>query len=103
MNWNESSNTFILEELGKRCREYRLKKNMTQLQLAENAGISLFSVAQIERGKSVSISIWLPLLRTLRLLDNLEMLLPEIAISPVELLKMNSIKKQKRIRPKKNK
>jgi len=103
MNWNESSNSIILEELGRRCREYRIKKNMTQQQLAENAGISLFTVAQIEKGKAVSMAMWLPLLRTLRLLDNLEMLLPEIAISPVELLKMNSIKKQKRIRPKKNK
>ncbi len=103
MNWNELNDRAIIEELGKRVRQYRQKKNMTQLQLAEYAGISIFTVAQIERGKAVSISMWLPLLRVLRLLDNLEMLLPEIKISPVELLKKNSKKEQKRIRPTKNK
>jgi len=99
MNWNESSNSAIIGELGRRCREYRQKKKMTQQQLAENAGVSLFSVAQIERGKPVSIGIWLPILRALRLLDNLEMIMPEITISPVEILKKKSIKEIKRIRP----
>ncbi len=102
MNWNESNNAAIIEELGRRVRQYRQKKNLTQQQLAEYAGISLFTVAQIERGKAVSIAMWLPLLRVLRILDNLEMLLPEIAISPVELLKLKSKKEPKRIRPKKN-
>jgi len=100
MDWNSLSNTAIVQEIGKRLKEYRLKKRYTQQELAEKAGISLFSVAQIERGNAVSISILLPVLRVLRLLDNLELLLPEIGISPIELLKLKG-KTPKRIRPKK--
>ena len=100
MNWNSLSDTVIVQEIGKRLKEYRLKKRFTQQELALQAGISVFSVAQIERGKAVSINILLPVLRTLRLLDNLELLLPEIGLSPVELLNLKG-KMPKRIRAKK--
>jgi len=100
MDWNSLSDTAIVQELGKRVKEYRLKKRFTQQELADQAGISVFSVAQIERGKAVSINILLPVLRVLRLLENLELLLPEIGLSPVELLKLKG-KTPKRIRQKK--
>ena len=100
MNWNEISNAAIVETIGKRLKEYRLKKRYSQKELAMRAGISLFTVAQIERGNPVSIAMWVPVLRVLRLLDNLEMLLPDIAISPVEILKLKG-KKPQRIRVKK--
>ena len=100
MDWNSLSNTAIILEIGKRLKEYRLKKRYTQQELAEQAGISVFSVAQIERGNAVSINILLPVLRVLRLLENLELLLPEIGPSPVELLRLKG-KMPKRIRPKK--
>ena len=100
MDWNGLSNSAIVQEMGKRLKEYRLKKKYTQQELAEQAGISIFSVAQIERGSPVSISILLPVLRVLRLLENLELLLPEIGLSPVELLKLRG-KTPQRVRPKK--
>lgn len=102
MDWHGLSNTGIIEELGKRLKAYRMQKKFTQQQLAERAGISLFTVAQIERGKSVSSNMLISVLRALRLLDNLEMFLPEIGISPIEILKLNG-NKPKRIRPKNNK
>lgn len=102
MEWYGLSNTGIIEELGKRFKAYRMQKKLTQQQLAERAGISLFTVAQIERGKSVSSIMLISVLRALRLLDNLEMFLPEIGISPIEILKLNG-NKPKRIRPKNNK
>ena len=51
------------------------------------SGISLFTVAQIERGKPVSLAMLVPVMRELRLIDNLELLLPQREISPIELLK----------------
>jgi transcriptional regulator with XRE-family HTH domain len=96
MDWNSLSNTAITKEIGKRLKEYRLKKRFTQRDIAERAGISIFTVAQIERGKAVSINMLLPVFRVLRLLDNLELFLPEISISPVKLLKLKG-KTPKRI------
>lgn len=87
MDWTLLSDQAILETVGKRLKEYRLKMNLTQRELSENAGISLFTVTQIENGKSVSFSMILSVLRSLRMLDNLEMMVPEIKISPLELLR----------------
>lgn len=98
MDWNEMSDTAIIKEVGRRIKEYRLKKRFSQQNIAERAGISMFTVAQIEKGNPVSIAMLIPVLRVLRLLDNLELLLPEIPLSPVEILKLKG-KTPKRIRP----
>jgi len=102
MDWVSMSDTVILEELGKRIKEYRLKKRYTQQNLADRAGISAFSISKIEKGQPVSISIIIPVLRVLRLLDNLEMLLPTIGISPVEALKLKGKTPQRIKNPKSN-
>jgi transcriptional regulator with XRE-family HTH domain len=86
-----------VQEIGIRIREHRLKKKLTQQDLAERAGISVFTVAQIEKGNPVTILMFLAVLRVLRLLDNLDMLLPEPEISPIELLKLKG-KTPKRIK-----
>jgi transcriptional regulator with XRE-family HTH domain len=88
MDWVSMSDTAIIEELGRRIKEYRLRKRYTQQELADRAGISLFSMSKIEKGQAVSVSIVIPVLRALRLLPNLEMLLPEIGISPIEAMKL---------------
>ena len=100
MDWNSLSNMAIVSEIGKRLKEYRLKRKLSQQELAGRAGISLFTVAQIERGKPVSISMLLSVMRVLRLVDNLELLLPEIGPSPIEMMKLKG-KMPQRIRTKK--
>jgi len=97
MNWNSLSNSAIIEEVGKRLKDYRIRRKLTQQELADQAGISSFSVAQIERGKAVTMSVFLSVVRVLRLLDNFELLIPEIGISPIELLKLKG-KTPKRIK-----
>ncbi len=100
MDWNSLSNTNVVREIGIRLKRERLNKKMTQQQLAVKAGISLFTVAQIEKGNSVSISMLIAVMRVLRLLDNLELLLPGTSISPVALLNQSQ-KVIKRVRSKK--
>jgi transcriptional regulator with XRE-family HTH domain len=102
MNWNSLSNSAIREEVGKRLKEHRFRRKLTQQELADQAGISVFSVAQVERGKAVTMSVFLSILRVLRLLDNFDLLIPEIGISPIELLKLKG-KTPKRIKKSKPK
>ena len=78
-------------------KDYRIRCKLTQRELADTAGISAFSVTQIERGKAVTLTVFLSVLRVLRLLDNFELFIPELGISPVELLKMKG-KTPKRIK-----
>jgi transcriptional regulator with XRE-family HTH domain len=97
MNWNSLSNSAIIEEVGKRLKEYRFQRQLTQQELAEPAGINMISIKQNEKGKAVTLTVFLSVLRVLRLLDNLELFIPEIGISPIELLKLKG-KTPKRIK-----
>lgn len=102
MDWNSMSNAAIIEEIGRRIKGYRLKKRYTQQDLAEHAGVSIFTIAKIEKGQPVSIAMIISVLRVLRLIDNLGMLFPEIGISPVEMIKLKG-KTPKRIKTSKTK
>lgn len=93
------SNRQIVEEIGKRLKNLRISKSLTQKELAENSGVSLFTIAQIENGKPVSFLLIISVMRVLKLLDNIELLFPEKQLSPIELLKLNT-KVPLRVRPK---
>ncbi len=95
MDWYGMSDPAIIIELGKRLKEYRLRKNYTQKEIADKSGVSSLSVHKIESGRSVSFSILITVMRTLRLLDNIETLIPEPPISPVELMKLKGKSKQR--------
>jgi DNA-binding XRE family transcriptional regulator len=101
MDWNSLSNFEITTEFSKRIKSYRIKKRLTQQELADRAGISLFTVAQIEKGKPMSFSTLIAIFRVFRMLENFEMLLPEMEISPIEMMKLQG-KTPKRIRNKKS-
>ena len=91
----KSSDSAILEELGNRIAQYRLNRNLTQEDLAKEAGMSLRTLVRIEQGYPAQMPSIVRLLRVLRLLANMEALIPEPPVSPVQQLKMEG-KKRKR-------
>lgn len=95
--WTEMSNPAILAILGNRIKNTRLRKGITQEELATTAGISTLTVANVENGKSVTLLMLLGVLRSLGLLENLENLIPEARISPLQLKKLQG-KKRYRVR-----
>lgn len=98
--WTELSDPVILQRLGGRIRDYRMRMEMTQGELAEKSGVSMGSVVRLERGDAVSVLLLISILRTLGVLENLETLLPELGISPIQMRKMQG-KKVQRVRHKK--
>lgn len=98
--WTELSDPAILKRLGVRIREYRMRMEFTQGELAEKSGVSMGSIVRLEQGYPVSTLLLVSILRTLGLLDNLTMLLPELGLSPIQMKKMQG-KKKTRIRHKK--
>ena len=98
--WTELSDPIILQRLGGRIRDYRMRMEMTQSELAEKSGVSMGTVVRLERGDTVSVLLFISILRTLGVLENLENLLPELTISPLQLRKMQGRKVQ-RVRHKK--
>nr|WP_319394144.1 helix-turn-helix transcriptional regulator [uncultured Desulfobacter sp.] len=84
----------ILNEIGRRLKSIRLRKNMTQKEVAVATGLSLNAVQTAEKGTSKMMT-YVKILRVLNALDSLENFLPEVTISPLELAKLEG-KKRKR-------
>ena len=85
---SEISDNAILGNLGKRLLQYRLNKNMTQTELAKEAGVSSRTVNRVEHGNSTQLSNFIRLLRSLDLSQNLDALIPEPAQSPIQQMKL---------------
>lgn len=100
MDWNSISDVSVIAEIGKRIKDNRLRKNMTQLDLATRAGINVLTIAKTEQGKPVSLVTLIAILRALRLLDNLESLVPQVPISPIEMLKLKGEIRKRASKPK---
>jgi len=88
-----------LRELGERVAQRRLELNLTQAQVAHEAGIGKRTLERIEAGASTQLANFLRLLRALDLYDRLELLLPPAAPSPITLLKLQGHERQRASTP----
>jgi len=93
--WNEMTNTAILKTLGERLKEYRLRQNLQQAELAKFAGINISTVARIEKGQNIMIDGYLRVMRVLDMLENLDEFIPEPPRSPLLMKKLMGKKKQR--------
>jgi transcriptional regulator with XRE-family HTH domain len=97
--WKEMSDPAIIEELGRRLKDLRMRKGLQQSELASLAGVSLFTISKIENGKAVSITMLIAVFRALNILENIGLLVPDKLQSPVMLRKLKG-KTKYRIRKK---
>ena len=84
---NENTDSAALAELGLRLAKARLARNLKQEDLALAAGLSKRTVERMETGRSVQMSNFIRALRALKLLQNLELLVPDSSPSPLAQLK----------------
>ena len=82
---NAMSDQAILAELGERLARFRLNANISQKQLASEAGISRKTVYNAESGQSIQMESLIRILRALGQLANLNAFLPNPEISPISL------------------
>ena len=73
-----------MQALGRRLARHRLNRNLTQAALAAQAGVSTPTLQRIEQGQSSQAANLVRVLRALGLLDNLDVLVPEPSISPIQ-------------------
>ena len=95
MNFLEMSNSAILVEIGERIRRQRLNQNITQIELAEKAGVARSVVQKLERGDKCMLSGLIRILRVLGLLDQLDSFLPDPGVSPLQLARLHGQKRQR--------
>lgn len=95
----EYSTPELVRLLGERFKDYRLRCNLTQNEVAEQSGIGLTTIHKFENGTAgnLSLSTFLLLLKVVGCIDAVDDLMPELPPSPY------LIKEKKKIYHRKNK
>ena len=92
----QATDEAVLSELGGRLAQVRLERNLTQAQLAEQAGVSKRTVERLESGSvATQWSGFIRVCRVLELVERFDLLVPEPVPSPVEQLKLRGRKRQR--------
>ena len=98
VDFYEYSTPELVRLLGERFKEYRMRCNLTQKEVAEQSGIGLTTIHKFENGtaNSLSLSTFILLLRVVGQVNALDDVLPELPESPY--LVRREEKKAQRIR-----
>jgi putative transcriptional regulator len=94
MDFYALSDKSIQEELGRRIKTLRLRKNITQKKLSEATMLSLNAIKALESGKG-KLSTMITILRELNTLEQLNNFIPDPSISPLELAKLQGKQRQR--------
>ncbi len=94
MNFYSMTDKAICEEVGSRLKALRLRKNLTQQQLANAATVSLNVIKALEAGKG-KLSSLVAVLRELEAIDGLDLLIRKPEASPVQLAKQQGKKRMR--------
>ena len=94
----EYSTPELVRLLGSRFKDYRMRCNLTQKEVAEQSGLGLTTIHKFENGtaNSLSLSTFILLLRAVGQVNALDDVLPELPESPYLVRKEE--KKAQRIR-----
>jgi transcriptional regulator with XRE-family HTH domain len=84
--------------LCKRLESIRLSRNITQVKLAEEAGVSPRTIRRLEKGQGVSLDTFIRVVRALGIQHNFEVLLPDPTVRPIERV-ISSTRERKRASP----
>ncbi len=92
----QATDQAVLSELGGRLAKARLERNLTQAQLAAQAGVSKNTVQRLESGSvATQLSGFIRVCRVLDLVERFDLLVPEPVPSPVEQLKLRGRERQR--------
>ncbi|MEO8459952.1 MAG: helix-turn-helix transcriptional regulator [Dokdonella sp.] len=93
---NQITDSSILSEVGTRLARLRLEKNLTQIELARQAGVGVRTVQRLETGAvATQLSGLLRICRALGIVERFDALIPQSAASPIAELKRQGRKRQR--------
>lgn len=85
----------IAEELGRRLGQLRLSRNITQSELAQDAGVSERTLRRLESGKGATLDSFIKILVALKLQQNMDMLVPDPSFRPIERIRTGGSERQR--------
>lgn len=94
MDYKAKSPAAIAEVIGQRLKQARLNLDLTQLEVAERAGVGRKAVLNAEKGKA-QLEILVAILQALDLTTQLDHFLPPQPPSPIQLAKLQGKQRQR--------
>lgn len=90
-----ASSEAVIEALCKRLDEIRLSHNISQMDLADEAGVSRSTLTRIADGQSISLDSFVRVIQALGLTDHLAALLPDPSIRPVDRVRLEGAERRR--------
>lgn len=94
MDFYAMSDAGIEKEIGRRLKELRLRKNLSQVELADAAAVARATIERLENGSGKIITL-IAVLRELGQLENFSLLLPDQPVSPLVLAERQGKKRER--------
>ena len=92
----QQSDEPLLARLGERVAQLRISKNLTQAELAQQAGLGLATVQRLEQGAAATqLAGFVRVCRVLGVVDGFDALLPAPQASPLAQLKLQGKPRQR--------
>lgn len=95
VDFSTASSEVIIEALCKRLDEIRLSRNLSQSELAAEAGVSRRTLTRLADGQPISLDSFVRIMQALRLGDHLAALLPDPAVRPVERVRLEGAERRR--------
>lgn len=90
--------TDIEAEIGRRLESIRLAQNISQSDLAAEAGVSRRTITRLANGGGISVETLIRIMRALGIENRLDALLPDPGLRPIDRVRMKG-KQRQRARP----
>ena len=95
INFHNANSQQIIEVLGQRLNEIRLSRNISQSQLAKEAGVSRSTLTRLADGRPISLDSFVRIMQALDLAEHLSVLLPDPSIRPVDRVRLDGSERQR--------
>jgi len=95
IDFRMASSGAIIEALDKRLDEIRLSRNISQADLAKEAGVSRSTLTRLADGRPVSLDSFVRVMQALHLGDHLAALLPDPAVRPVDRVRLDGAERRR--------
>lgn len=89
-------------EIGEQLRAARLRSNLSQADVAKQAGISIGAVKNLECGVGATVKTLVGVVKVLGRVQWILSLQPPVTISPMDMLRASKAKRQRAGKPRKN-
>ncbi len=95
IDFQVASSDQIIKTLFARIEEIRLSHNISQADLAREAGVSRSTITRLAQGKGISVDSFIRVLQALGLADHLAALLPDPKVRPVERIRLDGAERRR--------